>query len=1062
MTLAGLAALLVALPVPNAAAGADKASPSIPQNLRVLSAAQTSVDLVWDASTDDVEVEGYKVWFGQPTPKKPLDHEPSVKTHEAQFTATQLACGQSYEVEVRAYDRANNLSEGLKSVASTSPCVDNQPPSAPTGLKQTAASATSATLAWSPSTDDVAVAGYALGRAGIELGTTSETSYSFSGLPCGKTSAVAVRAYDVARNYSAWVDYYVTTGACGDVSPPSAPTGLVQTNKTASGMSIAWTPSSDNVGVAGYEIFRDGVLAGSTSGVSYSFSGLSCGTSYTAGVVGIDGAGNRSARTNATMSTAPCVAPPPPTTDTQPPTTPTSLTLVAAQPTSVTLTWSPSTDNVGVTGYGTFQDGAPVQVVTGHTFVYQGLSCGTSHQLGVQAYDAKGNHSGIASVTASTTPCSDTSPPTTPKNPVLLDSTSSSVTILWSASTDNVGVAGYGAYVGGQLAGSTVGQTYTFTGLACNTSFVLGIDAYDAVGNRSPTVNTALATTSCDDIQPPTTPSQLTVSNATQTGLTLNWTASSDNGGVAGYDVFVNGVKTATASATGYTLSNLTCATTYTLGVQAFDRAGNRSSRSTVSSSTLACSAPPPPPGGSGNVVLSPAGNDSTCVRGDSTRPCRTFQRSYDIAQPGDVVSVQAGTYAANDSARDAVTIFGPERSSASPITFTCAGGSVSHSSQWFRIKAFHVRLSGSCFKLHGLMLGEGGDTGVTTQDVSVDGAHLDGLEIVGARQVTIRNVEIGPNVYCYAQGRTGTGFNGGPITPAMWCDPNGPAWEAFYASTGSDQMQFQTFFHSNSGGVTPTVVMEGSYAHDFQTKDVYNLHTGCGLVWTRPGEPAGSIVFRGNRFENCAVQGIQFTQADGITITGNWFGHPIEPLSNGLGDDVEAGREQREISLATESGWSPKNYLISFNSFDHGISLDNTQLRPAYSNVVVRRNLLGQNTYCPEGIVFEANIFAGRACAPDQLTAPFGYILKDERLVVVKEEAKTITEIFKAAVAEKEPAAIAKELRKARKGKWSARSVRKIVESDFYLGSKVGPKGAHPAIVSRGIWKRAQREIQR
>jgi hypothetical protein len=460
-------------------------------------------------------------------------------------------------------------------------------------------------------------------------------------------------------------------------------------------------------------------------------------------------------------------------------------------------------------------------------------------------------------------------------------------------------------------------------------------------------------------------------------------------------------------------------------------------------------------------VALSPTGDDATCARA-TARACRTFQRSYELAQPGDVISVQAGTYPVTDSTRDSVTIFGPERSSSSPITFSCAGGIVTHSSRFFTIKAFHVKLSGSCFKLHGLMVGEGGDRVLTTRDVTVEGAHLDGLEVTGARDVTLRNIEIGPNVYCYAQGRTGTGFNGGPITPEMWCDPAGPPWEAFYASTGSDRMQLQTFFHSNSGGVTPTVLLEGSYVHDFQTKDVYNLHTGCGLVWTRPGEPAGSIVFRGNRFENCAVQGIQFTQADGITVTGNWFGHPTEPLSNGLGDDVEAGREQREVSLRTESGWSPANYLISFNSFDHGISLDNTQLRPSYSNVVVRRNLLGQNSYCPEGIVFESNVFAGRACGPDQLTVPFGYILKDERLVVVKKEAKTITEIFKAAVAEKEPAAIAKELRKARKGRWSAHSVRKIVENDFYLGSKVGPKGAHLAIVSRATWKRAQRGIRR
>ncbi|MBM2822873.1 MAG: Conserved putative secreted protein [Thermoleophilia bacterium] len=585
MVLAGLAASLFAISVPKAAGGPDQVAPSAPTNLRVTGASQTAVTVEWAKSTDNVGVEGYRVTFGSS----------KYKTPETRFTASGLACGVSHSVQVRAYDHARNFSSTATAIVSSAPCLDMQAPTAPSGLQQIASGPTTATFAWSAATDNVAVAGYAVSRGGFELDTTMETSYPFFGLSCGRTYTVGVRAYDVAGNSSAWVSFYVTTSQCGDVSAPTAPTGLTQTDRTVSTMSLAWSASTDNVGVARYAVFRNGAELGSTTGQSYALSGLACATSYEVGVDAVDGAGNRSARASATLSTASCVTPPPPTGDTQPPSTPTNVSVASASTTSITLTWSPSTDNVGVTGYGVYRNGVRAQVVTGTTFVFQGLACGTAHDLGVEAYDAAGSHSGRAAVTASTSPCSDSSPPTTPQNLVLLSRTSTSITVSWSASTDNVGVAGYGAYAGGQLAGSTGTTTYTFTGLPCNTSQTFGVDAYDAAGNRSAKANVGLATAACGDTQPPTPPTQLNVSSVAQTSLTLSWSASSDNVGVAGYDLFSNGSKVATVTGTSHAFGNLACGTSYTLGVEAFDSAGNRSSRSTSAAATAQCSAPPPP-----------------------------------------------------------------------------------------------------------------------------------------------------------------------------------------------------------------------------------------------------------------------------------------------------------------------------------------------------------------------------------------------------------------------------------------------------------------------------------
>jgi acid phosphatase type 7 len=102
------------------------------------------------------------------------------------------------------------------------------------------------------------------------------------------------------------------TASCvgsGDTVPPSTPTGLSAAPGQAS-LALSWSPSTDNVGVAGYNVYRGGNRLGSTSATSYTASGLSCGTAYDLAVEAFDAAGNLSARAPLTASTSPC--PPPP------------------------------------------------------------------------------------------------------------------------------------------------------------------------------------------------------------------------------------------------------------------------------------------------------------------------------------------------------------------------------------------------------------------------------------------------------------------------------------------------------------------------------------------------------------------------------------------------------------------------------------------------------------------------------------------------------------------------------------------------------------------------------
>src|SRR5205085_8615050 len=104
------------------------------------------------------------------------------------------------------------------------------------------------------------------------------------------------------------------------------------------------------------------------------------------------------------------------------------------------------------------------------SYTVSGLACGTSYSFGVDAFDGAGNRSSKASVTASTAACADTQAPSVPGSLRSTGSTATTVALAWSASSDNVGVSGYGVYSGGSSVGSSASTSYTVSGLACGTS----------------------------------------------------------------------------------------------------------------------------------------------------------------------------------------------------------------------------------------------------------------------------------------------------------------------------------------------------------------------------------------------------------------------------------------------------------------------------------------------------------------------------------------------------------------------------------------------------------------
>ena len=284
-----------------------------------------------------------------------------------------------------------------------------------------------------------------------------------------------------------------------------------------------------------------------------------------------------------------------PAADVQAPSAPTGLKATSATQTSVSLSWTASTDNIGVTGYGAYRDGASAGSSASTSYTVSGLVCGTSYTLAVDAYDAAGNRSAKTSVSGSTSACPTTTDKTAPSAPTGLKATSAtqtSVSLSWTASTDNIGVTGYGAYRDGASAGSSASTSYTVSGLVCGTSYTLAVDAYDAAGNRSAKTSVSGSTSACPtttDKTAPSAPTGLKATSATQTSVSLSWTASTDNIGVTGYGAYRDGASAGSSASTSYTVSGLVCGTSYTLAVDAYDAAGNRSAKTSVSGSTSAC-----------------------------------------------------------------------------------------------------------------------------------------------------------------------------------------------------------------------------------------------------------------------------------------------------------------------------------------------------------------------------------------------------------------------------------------------------------------------------------------
>ena len=187
---------------------------------------------------------------------------------------------------------------------------------------------------------------------------------------------------------------------------------------------------------------------------------------------------------------------------------------------------------------------------------------------------------------SSPTPTTDTQAPGVPSGLKMTSTTQNTVSLSWNASTDNTAVTGYHVYLNGNDAGTTSGTSYKIAGLTAGTTYKIAVSAYDAASNtsaRSPELSaTTTDAVASADAQAPSVPGGLAITGKSQNSISFSWAMSTDNVGVSGYIVFLDGTVKGTTQGTGYTIDNLTANTDYSVTVLAYDAASNKSSQSAI------------------------------------------------------------------------------------------------------------------------------------------------------------------------------------------------------------------------------------------------------------------------------------------------------------------------------------------------------------------------------------------------------------------------------------------------------------------------------------------------
>ncbi|WP_433334679.1 glycosyl hydrolase family 18 protein [Spirillospora sp. CA-294931] len=176
-------------------------------------------------------------------------------------------------------------------------------------------------------------------------------------------------------------------------------------------------------------------------------------------------------------------------------------------------------------------------------------------------------------------------PPGAPTGLKVAAKTTKTVTLSWTASTPgSLPVTAYEVHNGTTVAATVTATEATLTGLTPNTEYTFTVKAKDRKGTLSPASAPVTVRTNdpADDTQAPSVPSGLRSTARDSSSVTLAWNASTDNSGVANYDVLLDGKVATTVTGTTARVAGLAPSTAYSFAVRARDLYDNLSAASPV------------------------------------------------------------------------------------------------------------------------------------------------------------------------------------------------------------------------------------------------------------------------------------------------------------------------------------------------------------------------------------------------------------------------------------------------------------------------------------------------
>lgn len=229
--------------------------------------------------------------------------------------------------------------------------------------------------------------------------------------------------------------------------------------------------------------------------------------------------------------------------DNQFPTKPNSLKSVSKTSTSITVSYNQATDETGLSGYYIYANGVKsnIQSVCDTTYTITGLNPESSYNIHVASVDYAGHETNSDAITVTTFPVDNVNP-LKPTGFVASSINFSSINFKWNSSTDNIGVVGYNLFLNDEKIGfKQISDTvYKLTDLMPSTQYNFKLIAYDYAGNASEPA--LLSVSTLTDSESPTTPVLYPTTQRSSSEIAINWYVSSDNTGIAYYDLYNKGV----------------------------------------------------------------------------------------------------------------------------------------------------------------------------------------------------------------------------------------------------------------------------------------------------------------------------------------------------------------------------------------------------------------------------------------------------------------------------------------------------------------------------------------